>query len=483
MKALGLLFAISVGVGAEPPTLAQATLSLSSATAPPGETVELVLAHAGDGSAVAAQVEVVFDGERLAATVLPGGGLGSHVLRTAEVAPGHWRLVVYLPTVGPLGSELARLRLVIPADAPPGAVPVELAAAVVSSGAALGLPVTLEPGSVEVVSAAAPVVSRVGSVPDTGDGALVPGEGIGVTVTQLVVEFSAPMRDPAGDTAGDDVTNPANYRLVRDAAGDGLATPSCGAPVATGDALVALASVHFDASARRATLQVPGRALPAGRYRLFACGTLASTLGTPLDGNGNGNGGDDFAREFSVGLTNRLVNPNFDHDLAGWTVEPPTAPFAWSPEDVEAAPSSGSAELPAFAASGQSLALAQCVAVSESSSYRLDGRLRIASGIPALPQGVGLVRFFASADCSGPTLSTVMSPTVPGDTADAWVLAFSRAVTSPAAARSAQVSFVLEAGAAPAFTAELDHLRFFESGIFSDGFETGSLARWTAHVP
>jgi LPXTG-site transpeptidase (sortase) family protein len=139
----------------------------------------------------------------------------------------------------------------------------------------------------------------VNSVPDTGDGILVEGETATVGITQLLITFSEDMND---STAGDEVTNAANYLLLSEGSVAGFQTASCavaktGAGVDPGDTQIAITSVTYNSSTFTATLNLVS-ALPDGIYRLYACGT--ATL-RDLAGNALG-GGTDFIRNFQVQL-------------------------------------------------------------------------------------------------------------------------------------------------------------------------------------
>ena len=69
-------------------------------------------------------------------------------------------------------------------------------------------------------------------------------------------------------------------------------------------------------------LAVPAEAgLAAGSYRLFACAALTDIAGNPLAGGTSPAG--DFAFEFRVARTPRIVNPNFDAGLDGWNLGGP----------------------------------------------------------------------------------------------------------------------------------------------------------------
>ncbi len=113
----------------------------------------------------------------------------------------------------------------------------------------------------------------------------------------------SPCRTCAGDVDPDDVTNPANYLLINDG-GNGFQTVNCAGGVAAGDVEVAVdAVVYTSGSVLEAAVSINGGlGLPLGSYRLLVCGTtsIRDWAGNALDGNGNGTGGDDFVRNFSI---------------------------------------------------------------------------------------------------------------------------------------------------------------------------------------
>jgi hypothetical protein len=148
-----------------------------------------------------------------------------------------------------------------------------------------------------------PRVVEIGSWEDTGDGVLSEGEITDVLITQLMVRFSEPVQDPPGDSDPDDVTNPANYLLFDDG-GDGFDTIDCAGGIAAGDNPITVEVWEYlSGDPSQTWLGVNGGLeLPAGSYRLLVCGTtsIVDWAGNVLDGDGNGTGGDDFVRNFSV---------------------------------------------------------------------------------------------------------------------------------------------------------------------------------------
>lgn len=158
-----------------------------------------------------------------------------------------------------------------------------------------------------------PVVipNGVGSFPDTGNGSVSENEVIVSTlnITQLTVEFNQDVYNPAGDTDPDDVTNPANYMLVRGSASGVFSTVSCSGGVVAPDTTISVDSAVYSNGGGSgpfvATLNING-GFPlnvAGFYRLYVCGTTsivdAVNTGLALAGNGT-NPGTDFVRNFRL---------------------------------------------------------------------------------------------------------------------------------------------------------------------------------------
>ncbi|MFN8384347.1 MAG: sortase [Anaerolineales bacterium] len=159
-----------------------------------------------------------------------------------------------------------------------------------------------------------PTISANGinSVPDTGDANVSENESILDTlgITTLTVQFSQDVYDDPTDTLdyGHDVTNPANYILVRSTDGT-YATVDCKGGVLPPDVAISVDSVTYSNGGGSgpyvATLSING-GFPlnvVGFYRLYVCGTTsivdANNRGLELAGNGT-TPGTDFQRNFRV---------------------------------------------------------------------------------------------------------------------------------------------------------------------------------------
>lgn len=343
-------------------------------------------------------------------------------------------------------------------------------------------PTTRGPYVVEVV---APQIVALDSVADLGDDSVDPGDVTAASITQIYVDFSEPMNDPPGDTDPNDVTNPANYQLVGAGPDLALSTTVCG-PLQNDDVAIPVNSATWYSSMLRTVLRVnAGVSLPASAYRLLICGAagLQDAYLTPLDGDGNGTGGDDFSRSFEVSATNLLGNPNFDSSLAGWTLVPNNPSIVRADaDDADGSFTSGSV-ITEYLAGTAFYGVARCAFIPvdfRMMSHDFGGRVKIASGLGSDPEAFGQASFFTSTNCTvNPVGTEVFTGVVQGDTADTWV-AFDGSTMIPAGAQSAYVAFLVDAGAAPDFDAWIDNVYFRVTPgvIFLSGFESGDFTGW-----
>jgi hypothetical protein len=243
--------------------------------------------------------------------------------------------------------------------------------------------------------------------------------------------------------------------------------------------------VVYDAATNQAAVVLDlDSALPAGSYRLLACGStsIIDIAGNPLDGDGDGIGGDDFMRDFQVTSVNLLVNPNLDSDLSGWSpLTVPPSEFVYSDDDAGAAFSSGSALLSNASGIDVSHALTQCVALSgDDERLAVSGRVRLVKHGLGNPIASAGLTYYGTTDCSGNPLADFATNSVVGDTGG-WAMIVPRGFLAPEGAGSVLVRFVVEIGAYPSsdFDAGFDNLRLAPVEIlFADDFETGDTSRW-----
>ena len=319
-----------------------------------------------------------------------------------------------------------------------------------------------------------PTVVSFATVADTGDGLLAEGERTIGGVTQLLVQFSGAMADPPGNTSSEDVTNPANYRLFAAGPNGQLETASCGAP-AGDDVTIVVAGVDYAAAPFLAALSFVGPfALDEESYRLAVCATLQDPAGHALEA---------ASRTFYILGSDRLAQPNFDDDLAGWTISDPVpGALQWSSSDAGAAATSGAAEIVTAVGAGQAWLLWQCIELPE---RRFLGRVRarIQSPTAAAPVVRMAIEHLAGEGCTGAALGVVLSPAIAGDSASLWATS-TVSGTVPTGAQSVLVTARVDGGAASTFTAALDDLFYGDPvTLFVDGFESGGLARWSLAAP
>jgi hypothetical protein len=134
----------------------------------------------------------------------------------------------------------------------------------------------------------------------------------------------------------------------------------------------------------------------------------------------------------------------------------------------------------------QAYGVSQCVEVGDTDLYVFGGRVRTASPSASDPEAFGQVQYFGSTNCTTLVLgSEVLGVAVAGDTGGVWASLPKLPHTPPLGARSAYVSFLAVAGAAPSFATSFDTVFFrIEVGaIFADGFESGDMTQWSSTFP
>ncbi len=98
------------------------------------------------------------------------------------------------------------------------------------------------------------------------------------------VNFNKAVYNPEGHNDPDDVTNPANYLLVKNGTNQLFDTLSCAEGLAPDDIQFAISSVEYDSETNTSTIRLASR-LPVGTYRLFVCGTtsIVDLAGNPIN--------------------------------------------------------------------------------------------------------------------------------------------------------------------------------------------------------
>lgn len=142
---------------------------------------------------------------------------------------------------------------------------------------------TCDMGAIEMSDTYAPRVAAVNTIPDTGDGLLTENESTALDLTHLILSFDHAMFNPAGDISVDDVTNPANYRIVRAGANSSIDTTTCAASPVGDDVTTAV----YDGASGQVTLALNvGGGLPNSAYRVVVCGALRRPAPTNLSLDG-----------------------------------------------------------------------------------------------------------------------------------------------------------------------------------------------------
>ncbi len=332
-----------------------------------------------------------------------------------------------------------------------------------------------------------PTVVMVDSVDGTGDGELTQMETAEVAITELTIEFSEAMFDPAGDSDPHDVTNPASYQLL--AAGpDGIfTTATCGAPNGD-DVSIAVDSVAYSSATLTADLTLQaGDPLRDGLYRLLVCGAngVLDLDGNAIDGNADGTPGDDFARFFRVSVANVLDRPYFDFasDLGAWTVVSGVhANIIHDAADGDGFPLSGSLRFVNL--SGETtMEVVECMPLVGMPSWVYAGELRatVTAGSVIVR---GLLDYAVGGSCISPATTLASWPTssVAADTGGAWRRVSGIAAEPPVGATGIRARWRVQASAGAVFDVGFDNLTLVQP-LFADGFETGSTSRWSSTSP
>ncbi len=318
---------------------------------------------------------------------------------------------------------------------------------------------------------------------DPGAGELEACRTVLTPISSLRVTFSEAVRDPPGDSEGDDVTNPANYMVIGAGPDNDFSTAMCEGPLGDDEA-IPLTAVSYDEPTRTATL-VTGN-LPSSQVRVLVCGStsIRDIAGNPLDGTGDGTAGDDFVLTFRSDPFNTFTNGHFDcaaTDLDGWSVSDPVE-IIRDADDADGSTASGSARIMQLAANTL-FEISQCVEVTPSAQYDLSGRVRLTT--TSFISYSRSCEFYATTVCGAPAtgLGKSINSDLMGGTGGTWI-EVSDTMTTTAGASSARCALTFTTPGGQNFTAWLDDL-FFGDGnlIFADGFESGDTTMWSLTTP
>ncbi|MBZ0114528.1 MAG: beta-propeller fold lactonase family protein [Thermoanaerobaculia bacterium] len=324
-----------------------------------------------------------------------------------------------------------------------------------------------------VIDATPPQVRLVSTVSATANGQLDSGETLLVPVTQLIVGYY--------DESLTGIQESTSYRLLEAGSNGVLETTSCG-PLAGDDVPISTNTLFFEPNTQTVALPIGSGSsevsASTGLYRWMVCsGNITDSAANPLDGNGDGIGGDDLRRDFRVPFQQQLSNPNFDLSIDLWNLG--GSPFQRDLSDVDGTFSSGSIWIADDFNPPAVHNLSQCVGVPGEPDVVLGGRSLIASLTPGEPRVFSQLAVYSTTDCGGVPTHTITSQPIAGDTGGLWTSIPPTYFTLPATAGSIRIRFLIDGDSAPNSNVNLDALSFRESSlIFADGFETGDTSAW-----
>ena len=324
-----------------------------------------------------------------------------------------------------------------------------------------------------------PTVLGVTSVPSASGLPLDPCRPERATARAFRISFSEEMADPPADDEAGDVTNLSSYLLVGAGVDEDLATEMCGT-VFGDDVGVPLAAAAWNAGSLTATLTA-GTLLEGSFYRLMACAELSDSAGNPLDGDGDGSGGDEFVRTFRLDPGNVLDNGHFDCDTEGWLLQSSTpGEIAHSTVDSAGSPLSGSLELRQLGVN-TAYQTSQCAALGSGGETSLSGVYQLAAPAGSLLSLTARCTSYAGASCTSALGDSSLTLLV-SDTGGAWAPVHLTVAARPGR-QTIRCEFAVNVPMGGDFILRLDRV-FLDGGdlIFSDGFESGDTSAWSAQV-
>ena len=391
-----------------------------------------------------------------------GGWLeaGDRIATAVPLVAGSNVVNVAIPAGATLGTTIGRFRLSsVGVAGPTGAAP---------DG-------EVEDHAIDVIDGIAP---QVQAIADLTGSALADC----TTVNDVPAGFQVTFDEPV--LQADQVTS---YAVLSAGPDADLTTTSCGG--VQGDDLahvVTGVTSDLDPATPTFTLQLQS-GLPVGLIRLIVCEAVADLGGLPLDGDGDGLGGDPFLATLRVDPGNLFQNGHFDRcpvTLEPW-IDVATPPNAISPsetEDADASGLSGSARF--LSASADPSTLAQCVEVQQPAP-RLD--LAFSARLDPLGAATATVdaecQYFGLPACGGPAEGSGSDSAPLPDLAGAWSRFLFLFDTIPSTVSAlCSVGVTADLPGEPNFDAYLDQLELTRSLLFADGFESGDTSAWSSSV-
>jgi len=249
---------------------------------------------------------------------------------------------------------------------------------------------------------------------------------------RLEVTFSEAMK--RGSTSRP-IDSPDSYLIVRPGLDGVFSETSCAVAREDGlpssDVYVEILGVEWDEENLTAELELDPVATAdatSGRWRLIACGGLTDLAGNPLDGDQNGQGGDDAVVDFRVDQGNLIDNGHFDCSVDFWTAVGAEPEAFVLGEDAAGDPLSASALLETTGGPF-TIGAGQCVVEPAPGTYEISALFRVsptAGGgdfAPVVGTWVGVAcSLYESSTCDGLTqlVDGTASASVAVPTDGAW---------------------------------------------------------------
>ncbi|MEM8961676.1 MAG: cadherin repeat domain-containing protein [Acidobacteriota bacterium] len=319
---------------------------------------------------------------------------------------------------------------------------------------------------------------RVVTVGTTTGGDIDPCATLTTPISSLTVTFDEAMTTAAA--------LPSSYRVLAAGMDADLGTVDClGTQGDDEPQSVVDAISDNDPTTPTVTLEL-AEPLPDGPVRLLVCPAAIDLEGNPVDGNGDGNGGDPFLRTFRIDRDNLFANGHFDRcpvTLAPWqsVVTPPDV-VETSTEDADGSSLSGSVRV--MSVTADTSLLEQCIDDVTDARFVLRARARLDALDGATATLTAFCEIFDGAACTGNLLGVAADSAAVPDLAGAWTDLELR-LTDPAGVPASALCGV-EIGpddpGQPAFDAFIDGLTLL-GPLFADGFESGDTSAWTTTVP